>query len=181
MIVINFASRNYRLIERSRAGLVAGSVVLCLVMAGMAWHSVGLRREITAMDQRLKDAESTDEQLKPVLLEREQLARDLSAMSGLMESRKISWTRFLTSLESVVPHGVALTHVQFNVKDRTLTIEGMAQSPEALRGLVVGLERSTSFQEPFLKHQSLEKGSISFNVVAIYQEHKGAGPSQSRR
>jgi Tfp pilus assembly protein PilN len=178
MIVINFASRNYRLIERSRIGLVAGSVVLCVVMAALIWHAVSLRRDITAMDRRLMEAVAVDEQVKPVLMEREQLAKDLSSMSGLMESRKISWTRFLTSLETVVPHGVALTHVKFNVKDRTLTIEGIAQSPEALRSLVVGLERSTSFQDPFLKNQSLEKGSISFNVVAVYQEHKGAGTSQ---
>jgi Tfp pilus assembly protein PilN len=113
--------------------------------------------------------------MRPVLLEREVLVKNLNAMSGLLESRRFSWTRLLTSIEAIVPIGVAMKNVDFDPRDRVLVLEGTAQSPEALRNLIVGLEQSASFKDPFLKHQSLEKGSISFNVVAVY--HEGAGAS----
>jgi Tfp pilus assembly protein PilN len=102
-------------------------------------------------------------------------------MSGLMEARKISWTRLLTSVETVVPVGVALKQVEFNAKDSTVSLSGMARSPESLRNLVVAMEKSVSLKDPFLKHQSLEKGSISFNVVAFYREDKNRAVAQGKQ
>lgn len=178
---INFASRNYRAVAWITQALVAGSIVLALGSAGMAWKAVSLRKDISSMQQKLKEAEASDEQLKRVLVEREQIVKDLNAMSGLMDARKFSWTRFLTSIEEAVPLGVALKKVEFDPKERTLSIDGMAQSPESLRNLVVGFERSPSFTDPFLKHQSLDKGIISFNVVAVYHEHKSNDIVQGTR
>ncbi len=137
----------------------------------MVWKTVSFGVEISTLQQRVKEAEASDVQLKPLLDEREKLVKDLNAMSVLMDARKFSWTRFLTSIERAVPVGVALNKVEFNPKERTLSIDGLAQSPESLRDLVVGFEKSPSFKDPFLKHQSLEKGIISFNVVAVYYEH----------
>jgi len=133
------------------------------------------------MEQILRGLEEADAQARPALLEREQLVKDLTAMSGLMETRKISWTRLLTSIEAVVPVGVALKHVEFNPKDSTLTLNGMARTPESLRNLVVSMERAAPFKDPSLKHQSLEKGSISFNVVAIYREDKSPVVAQGKQ
>lgn len=181
MITINFASRNYRLIETIHAGLIAGSVVLCIAMGGMIWTAMSLRASTSVVEQKLKGAEAADGQIQPLLQEHDQLVKDLAAMSGLLESRKFSWTRLLTGIEAVVPTGVALKRVEFNAKERTVILDGMAQSPEALRTLVVGLEKSASFKDPFLKHQSLEKGSISFNVIAVYHEDKSAGVAQAKR
>jgi len=181
MITINFSSKNYRLLETIRTGLIAGSVVLCIIMAGMIWTAVSIRSSVAGMQQKLKDADAADQQTLPLLRERQQIVKDLGSMSGLLDSRKFSWTHFLTSVESVVPKGVALSKVEFNTKDRTVALDGMALSPESLRNLVVGLEQSASFRNPFLKHQSLEKGNLSFNVIAVYQEHKGAGVALSKR
>ena len=181
MITINFATRNYRLVENIRTGLIAGSVVLCIIMAGMILKTVSLRSSVSAMEEKLKDAVKADEQMAPLLHERQQIVKDLNSMSGLMDSRKFSWTRLLTSIESVVPRGVALTHVEFITKEHTVVLDGVAQSPESLRSLVVGLEQSPSFKNPFLKHQSLEKGNLLFNVVSVYQEHKSAGVALSKR
>lgn len=181
MITVNFASRNYSIISRIRTGLIAAAAVLGIAMAVMVWATLSLRADSSALDGKLKEAEAAEKLVRPLLDERAQLAKDLASMSVLMESRKFSWTRFLTALETVVPRGVALTHVEFSSKDRTVALNGMAQSPEALRTLVVGLERSTAFREPFLKHQSLEKGSISFNVVAVYQENKIAAVARGGR
>lgn len=180
MIAINFASKNYRLGARIHAGLIAGSVLLCIAMAGMVWTAISLRMNIAAMDRKLKDAQAADEQVQSLLRERDQLTKDLTAMSGLMELRKLSWTRLLTSIETIVPQGVALKKVEFNPKDRMLALEGTARSPESLRTLVVGLEKSASFKNPFLKHQSVDKGNISFNVIAVYQENKNAGVARGQ-
>ena len=181
MIMINFASRNYRLVGRIRTGLNVGSIILAVMMVAMFWTIASFRASLPSMDRTLREFEATDEQIRPVLLEREQLVKVLTAMSGLMESRKISWTGLLTSIEAVVPKGVALNRVAFNPKDSTLTLDGEALSPESLGDLVVGLEKTASFKDPFLKHQSLEKGSISFNVVAVYREHTRLVVDQGKR
>ena len=181
MISINFASRNYRLTTRFAQALFAVSIVLAISAAGLIWKAAALKADIAVMQQKLKEAEAADEQVKSILVEREQLVKDLGAMSGFMDAQRFSWTRLLSSIEAVVPVGVALKSVEFSTKDQTLMLEGTAQSPESLRNLVVGLEKSLSFTDPFLKHQSLEKGNISFNVVAVYHEHKDAGVVQGKR
>jgi Tfp pilus assembly protein PilN len=181
MIKINFASRNYRLIGRIKSGLMAGTIILVGLTAAMLWTAVSLRADNSFMDQALQGLEEADAQARPALLERERLVKDLTDMSALTASRKISWTRLLTSIEAVVPVGVALRHVEFNPKDSTLTLNGMAGSPESLRNLVVALEKAVAFKDPSLKHQSLEKGSISFNVVAIYREDKSPVVAQGKR
>jgi Tfp pilus assembly protein PilN len=174
MITINFASRNYRAVASAVRVLLEAAVVLAVVAVGIIWESSLLRRDLSEMKQKLAVAETGDKQAKFTLLEQEQLVKNLNAMSGLVEARKFSWTLFFTSLEAAVPTGVAFKNVTLSPKDRTLSIEGMAQSPEALRNLMVGLEKSNSFSKPLLRHQSLEKGVLSFNVVAIYHERKNA-------
>jgi Tfp pilus assembly protein PilN len=174
MIAINFASRDYRLISRISAVLVAMNILLLAVTAAMLWTARSYRADVVVMDQKLKELRDAEEQMKPVLSERDQIVKELTAMSGLMEARRFSWTRLLTSIEAVVPAGVALDRMEYNRKDDSLALEGKARSPESLRNLMVGLEKSASFKDPLLKHQSLDKGNISFNVVALYQEHTAA-------
>jgi Tfp pilus assembly protein PilN len=180
MIAIDFASRDYRLIERFRSILLAMTVILCMTLTGMIWTAVSLRADVSSMDKKLKELEASLEQARPILTEREQLVKDLAAMSGLMESKKFSWTRLLTNIEAVVPKGVALKKVAFNPKDHSLTLEGMAHSPESLHNLVEWLEKSSSFRDPFLKSQSIDKGSISFNVVAVYREAASPAVAQAK-
>ncbi len=181
MITINFASRNYRLVGRIRTGLICGSIILAVMTVGLLWTTVTLRANISSLDRTLQELEVADEKVRPLLVEREQLVKDLKAMSGLMESKKISWTRILTSIEAVVPKGVALKLIKFSPKDSTLTLSGKARSPELLRNMVAAMERTALFKDPFLKHQSLEKGSISFNVVAIFRKAPNATVAQGKR
>ncbi len=181
MISINFASNNYRSSVRIAKTFVVASIILACIAAGMVWKGISLRAAAAVMQEKLKEVEASDAQIKSLLVEREQLKKDLSAMSGLMDARKFSWTRFLTSVEAIVPVGVALKKMEYNPSGRTLSIDGMAQSPEALRNLIVGFEKSSSFTAPFLKHQSLEKGIISFNVVAVYHESKNTGVVPGKR
>jgi Tfp pilus assembly protein PilN len=180
MISINFASKNYPLIARMHAGLVAGNVFLVIATAVIIWTALSLRADVSVMDKKLKALETAEEQVRPLLLEHDRVIKDLSSMSGLLESRRFSWTRLLTDVETVFPAGVALDRMEYKPQDHVLTLDGMAQSPESLRNLMVGLERSAWFREPYLKHQSVDKGSISFNVVASYQEHKAAGVAKRK-
>ena len=170
MITINFAGRNYRLMARIFHGLVLTTVMLSGLMLFIVVKSLLLRRDIAALDRSVKESQAAEEQFRPLLAERDRIVKDLNTMAGLVQARSFSWTHMLTSLERAVPIGVALGKVEFDPKERMLTLEGAAQSPEALRNLMVGLERTPGFQEPYLKHQSLEKGIISFNVVTYYRE-----------
>jgi hypothetical protein len=45
----------------------------------------------------------------------------------------------------------------------------------------VAMEKFPSFKDPFLKHQSLEKGNITFNVVTVYREDKNRVVAQGKR
>jgi Tfp pilus assembly protein PilN len=179
VISINFAGTDYRLMSRIYSGMIAATAVFAVVLALLLWRGSSLRAQIEGADARLRVLSASEEKIRPVLKEREQLLRDLSAMSGLMEARRFSWTRFLTNLEAAVPFGVALGKVDFNPRDRSLAVDGAAQSPEALRNLMVGLERSRSFRDPLLKHQSMDKGSISFNVGAYYHDESVPGHVQA--
>ncbi len=177
MITINFTSRNYRVAETIKIGLLAAIVVLVLAAAALIWISLSLRAEISALDVKIGDLVKTEEQFKPLLDERDRIVKDFASMSGLLESRRFSWTDLLTDIERVFPTGVALSKVEY-AKDGALTLDGAAQSPESLRNLMVGLERSPNFRDAYLKHQSLDKGSISFNVVVFYKGHQASGLAQ---
>lgn len=170
MLTVNFASRDYRLAARVYAGLIALGGLLVLIAAVLIWMATATRANIADMDRKVAELVKSEEKTKPVLLEREQLVKDLTAMSVLMEARRFSWTRLLTSVESVFPVGVALKSVDYNPKERLITLDGMAHSPEALTALIIGLGRSKSFRDPLLKHQSIDKGSISFDVGVFYQD-----------
>jgi Tfp pilus assembly protein PilN len=174
MISINFATGNYRLQARVFQGLAVLSVLLAVAMAVILGSSVLLRRDIAALDKNVKEIQAAEEQVKPLLLERDRIVKDLTAMSGLVQARSFSWTHLLTDLEQVVPVGVALVKVELDPKEHTLNLDGSARSPESLRNLMVALERSAGFRDPYLKHQSVEKGNISFNVVAFYRESQTA-------
>lgn len=180
MITINFASRNYRLMAQVFTGLAGGCVFLAVVTAAIIWTALSLRVDISSMDKRLAELAAAEEQVKPLLLERDRVVKDLAFMSGLMEARRFSWTQLFTNVEKAFPVGVALDRLEYKPGERALSLDGTAHSPESLRNLMVGLERSAGFKDPYLKHQSIDKGNISFNVVAFYKEHKAAGVAQGK-
>jgi hypothetical protein len=180
MISINFASRNYRLAE----AVLRGFIVLCLLsasaMAVIVGGGLSLRREISGLEKKVKDMAAAEDQIRPVLAERERIVRDLNAMSGLIQCRRFSWTQLLTNIEQVSPIGVALSKVDYNAGNRSVSLDGAALTPESLRSLMVGFERTPAFKDAYLKNQSVNTGSIFFNVVAFYQENKAAGVAQRK-
>ena len=177
---VNFASRDYRLLSKIFWSMVASSVVLLIALSVMMRAAFSNYASAAAFDRKLTELTVRDNAIKPVLLEREQFLKDVSTMSGIIESRRFSWTWLLTSVEAVFPPGAALERMAFNPKDSILSLEGRARSPEALRNLIVGLEKSVSFRDALLVHQSVENGIISFTVTAKYHETKDAGLAQAK-
>ncbi len=180
MMPINFASRDYRLIRRIQTVITVLGVLLLIAAGFIIATGISLRADIAALDKKVKEIEAAEEQVRPLLAERDRVVKDLNAMSGLIESRRFSWTQLLTDIEKIFPVGVALARVAYNPRDRSLALDGAAQSPESLRNLMIGLEGNSAFKDPYLKHQSVDKGSISFNVVAFYREPKTAVMAQGK-
>jgi len=175
LITINFAGTNFRLLTRLRQGLSA-VVVLLVISAGiLLWQANSYRMQSAALKKQVEEYSASIEKLRPAMQERQQLVKDLGDMSGLMESRRFSWTQLLTGIEAAFPSGVALTRLEFSTRSLAVALEGAAQSPEALSGLMIGLQKSRLFKNPQLKHQSMDKGNLSFNVAVTYQERLAAG------
>lgn len=178
-ITINFSGINYGLIIRLQQAGIVLIVVLAAAAGMLLWSALSYRTAAAAAEQQVASLADSAGKLQMALQERQQLIRNLSDMSGLLEARRHSWTRFLTAIEAAFPQGIALTRVDFERRDQTVVLEGAAQSPESLSNLMIGLQRARSFRNPLLKHQSMDKGTLSFNVAVIYQEPLAAGPDQS--
>ena len=176
-ILINFASTDYRLIARLQWGGITAAVLLGVIAGLLLWTAGSYRQQATDAEQKVLDLAASAAKLRPAMEERQELVKNLNAMTGLVEARRHSWVHFLTSIEAAFPTGIALTKVDFRPRDLSVVLEGAAQSPEALSSLMIGLQRSRSFKNPQLKHQSMEKGSLSFNVAVSYQGQHAAGPA----
>ncbi len=175
LITINFAGTNFRLLMRLRQGLIVAVVLLGTTTGALLWQANSYRVQSAALTRQVGDFTASIEKLRPAMLERQQLVQDLGDMSGLLEARRFSWTRLLTGIEAAFPAGIALTRLEFNARELAAALEGTAQSPESLSSLMIGLQKSRSFKGPLLKHQSMDKGKLSFNVAVTYQEHLAAG------
>ena len=175
-ITINFSTIDYRALSRIRQGLFAAALLLALGAVALLWTASSLRAQNTDQELQIQEFTASIEKLRPAIRERQQLVKDLGSMSALLAARRFSWTHLLSRIEAVSPPGVALTRVELVGKDLAVALEGTAQSPEALSNLMIGLQRSRSFRNPLLKHQSMDKGNLSFNVAVLYQEHLETGP-----
>ena len=176
LITINFAGTNFRLLMRLQRGLTVTVVLLGIMTGVLLWKANSYRVQSSALTQQVGEFTASIEKLRPAMQERQQLVKDLGDMSGMLEARRFSWTQLLTGIEAAFPSGVALTRLEFNAREQAVALEGTARSPEALSSLMIGLQKSRSFKGPLLKHQSMDKGNLSFNVAVTYQEHLAAGP-----
>jgi len=181
-ISTNFARVNYRLIARIRAGIVIATAMLLLAAIVLILEARSLRDRALNAEQVLQELTASLKKMQPAIEERQQLVQNLTSMTALLEARKFSWVRLLTGLENAFPPGVALSTIAIDPKDGAVSLEGTAQSPEALSNLMIGLQKSRSFRSPKLKRQSLDKGNLEFHVAVIYQDvPEGAGPEGAGR
>ena len=175
LISINFAATNFRLLMRIQQGLIVAAALFGILACALVWKAYTYRVQSAVLTQQIKEFTASIEKLRPAMQERQQLVKDLGDMAGLLEARRFSWTQLLTGIEAAFPSGVALTKLEFNSRELAVSLEGTASSPESLSSLMIGLQKSRSFRSPLLKHQSMDKGNLSFNVAITYQEHLAAG------
>ncbi len=182
LITINFAGTNFRLLARLQQGLVVTVALLVAMTVALLWQANSYRVQSADLTQQVREFTASVEKMRPAMQERQQLVKDLGDMSGLLEARRFSWTQLLTGIEAAFPNGVALDRLEFSTRELAVALEGTAQSPESLSNLMIGLQRSRAFKSPLLKHQSMDKGNLSFNVAVTYQEHlaTGAAPGAGR-
>lgn len=175
-ISINFAAVNYRLAELLRTALWALGAVLSVTAVLLLLQTRSLRAEAAAIDADLQKLSVSLQDLRPAMEERQRIVGNLNAMSAFVGARAFSWTGMLTSVEEAFPAGLVLDRLAFG--SGTVELEGDAQSPEALSGLMIGLQKSRAFRNPQLKRQSLDKGSLKFHVAVVYQDIPAGGPSR---
>ncbi len=169
IVTINFASVDHRLISRVRIGLFAAAALFVCAAVVLAVQAGSSRSRAAAVERQVKELAAAEEKLRPALEERQELVRNLGQMSALVEARRFSWVRLLSTIEEVFPAGVALDRVELNPRERLVLLEGEARSPEALSSLMIGLQRTAMLRNPLLKRQSMEKGILSFHVTVNYQ------------
>ncbi len=177
LIGINFARTDFRTLSTVRWWLLAVAAASVVVLIALVLMARSYRLEGNAAEQRVKDLASAEQRLRPLMDERQQLVGNLNAMTGLLQARRFSWTRFLTDLEGVFPEGIALTRLDLHPPNPAASLDGFAHSPEALSKLMIGLQQSHSFKNPLLKRQSMDKGILTFNVVVLYNQAAADGPS----
>ncbi len=168
MITINFASVKHLHIDRIRTALFAAAAVLLLTTAIIIAQARTVHREANASERELAALKTAQEKLRPAIEERQRIVKNLESMSALLTARKFSWVHLLSELERAFPTGVALSSISIDPKDGSVSLDGSAQSPEALSRLMIGLQGSRSFRNPKLKRQSLEKGNLEFHVDVVH-------------
>jgi len=169
MIALHFASTDHALLARSRT-ILAGVIVALIALAAVQFALVlSYRSQAADVAQQVVELEATEEAVLPAMQEREQLVQNLGQMASLVEARRFGWTRLLTAIEEGFPSGVALSRLEFDPRERIVSLEGTTRSPEALSGLMIGLQRTDALTNPQLKRQSMEKGTLTFHVTVNYQ------------
>ena len=128
---------------------MAASVFLAVLALFVLGKTFSYRAGIAVMDGKVKEMAQIEEEVRPVLMEREQLTRDLRPCPPSWKQGSSRGRGLLTDIESVFPVGVALSRVGLLIPDRSLMSDGTALSPEALRNFMVGLEKSPLFSAPF--------------------------------
>jgi len=177
-VSLNFAGTDHRLVARVRLAFVTVIILLAAAGGGLFWQARAAGARTADVERQILQLSASEEKLRPALEDRQQIVRNLGAMTALIEARRFNWTRLLTGVEEAFPEGAALSRIEFSARDRTVSLEGIAQSPEALSALMIGLGRSSSFKSPLLKRQSMDKGILSFNVTVAYQESMAPGRPQ---
>lgn len=128
-ITINFARTNYRLIASINLVLIAAILLLAMMTGVLVWRAFSYRSQSAALVGQVREFTASIEKLRPAMQERQRLVKDLGSMTGLLEARRFSWTQLLTGIEAAFPSGVALTRLELNTRERSVALEGTAQSP----------------------------------------------------
>lgn len=153
---INLSTRYFVDTRKLNAALAAAIALLVLVMffcvkglASNAGTTKQLEGELAKLQARFAtSAKGVSEQ------EYQGLLKKISVANGVLKKRGLNWLLLLDRLESVVPDGVALSSIEPNLKEGTLTLSGSAKEFRNLRAFVENLEGDPRFADVFLQSQT---------------------------
>jgi Tfp pilus assembly protein PilN len=165
-IPINLASQPFR---RDRAMMVALGAVAALLAVSLAvlthlaqvdrQELTALRRDIAALNTRMRSASSGEQRLEAVLHQPQNatvLERSVF-INDLIYHKSVSWSRLFTDLEKTVPYNVRIMTLHPTVDSRNQVMLDMtvgAEKPEALDQLLKAFEGSPIFG-PVYQHSTL--------------------------
>jgi Tfp pilus assembly protein PilN len=139
-----------------------------------AGRTEDLNRQFTA--QMTKDQLTFSPQQMTVI------KHEVAYINQLADKRAFSWTQLLSDLEKTLPPSVAIGKIQVDMKDSTVTFDGLAARMQDLNALMARLQTGPSFSRPLLhhhKHIESQKnsapdpapGGIEFSLTVIYRNH----------
>lgn len=176
---INLSSRHRAYLGPLRTGLVA--LVLVLV-GGIAWNlsqvlmvhgeagQVQLALERVQEQDRLLMAQAAKEGLDLSDAAWQRLAGEVAFANQLIAERTFSWTQFLSSLEEVVPAGLAIDSIRLDSKSSIIRLTGVAMSLEDVTAFTLVLQDHRVFKDPVLvQHRGVENGMIGFELAVRYR------------
>lgn len=180
----NLASRPF-INTRPVILVIFGAVLVGLVMLALNLRlffstggtTAGLRERVTELEAQRAELEA---QIEDDLAALEQirwrhLEEDVEAANLVLRAHAFSWGRLLTSLESTLPYAVRLVRVAPSVaEDRTvgISLQGIAQSREAMLEFMANLLESESFEQVEPSGETLPEGAESagyeFDLNVVY-------------
>ena len=168
---LNLATRTY--INSRQVNLILGVVggVLLVMLAGFSYRVIMNRAEQQKLEQDLAVVEARIKASGKGISEKEYqaLLGKIKIANGIIQRKSFNWLGFLEWLEVVVPDGVMVTSLEPSLKERKLTISGVARNFQTMRKFLENLEDSKFFTDIYLLAQSeakvdeTQKG-VSFSV-----------------
>ena len=106
------------------------------------------------------------------------LNSEVALVNSIIAMESFSWTSLLTSLEGVVPSGVALVQISPNFKSGSIRMSAMGESTSDALKFVDALNESGEFSDAFLlshseKNTGKRPGSrekVLFEIIVHYSE-----------
>ena len=145
--------------------ILSGIMVMACVLSGWWWwdsrtsedaaaryvlsatRTEAWNRQFTAQMQR--------EQLTLTLQQMATIKHDVAFINQLADQRAFSWTQLLSDLEEALPPATSIGKIQLDMKDSTVTFDGLAARMQDLNALIASLQTHPAFSHPVLHHHTM--------------------------
>ena len=145
--------------------VLSGIIVIACALSGWWWwdsrtledeaaryafaatRTEDLNRQFTAQMQR--------EQLTLTSQQMATIKQDVAFINQLADQRAFSWTQLLSDLEAALPPATSIGMIQLDMKDATVTFDGLAARMQDLNALIANLQTRAAFSHPVLHHHKI--------------------------
>lgn len=155
------AIRVVRLVQWVLSGIM---VIACALSGWWWWDSRTLEEEAARYALAATRTEELNRQFT-AQMQREQLTltpqqiatikQDVAFINQLADKRAFSWTQLLSDLEEALPPATSIGKIQLDMKDSTVTFDGLAVRMQDLNALIASLQTRPAFSHPVLHHHKI--------------------------